>query len=133
MAPKLLVRSTPLILLLLMPKVVSLLLRVRLATNGPVTVAVAPPVLMLAPAPTLITVVPPKVVVSVPPAAGLVRLQVTVGLLMPVQAASALSGWPAITAMNAPVKAVLASHARRRRGLNPPATSNDPPKPGATK
>jgi hypothetical protein len=109
-------RTTPEPVELVMPKVVSLLLKVRLLPTPELTVAVAPPVVMAPPGLTLTTVVPPNVVLSVPAVAGVAVSQVTLPVPSPAQAASALPGWPAITAMNAPVKAVLASHARRLGG-----------------
>ena len=94
-----------------MPKVVSLLLKVR--SPGAVTVAAAPPVSILPPFSTFTTKGPAKVVLSVPAVAWLSKLQVTLGPGSPAQAASALCGLPAITAMKAPVNAVLASSKRR--------------------
>jgi hypothetical protein len=118
MAPKSFSRPTP----LGMPKVVSLLKKVRLP--GAVTVATAPkvellkgmpPPVMFAPGLTVTTVVPAKLVFSVPPVAGLAASQVTLPVFSPAQAASALCGQAAMTAMKAPVKAVLVSSVDRLR------------------
>jgi hypothetical protein len=135
--PRLLMRTTPALELLVklmapksfsrptpagMPKVVSLLMKVRLP--GAVAVATAPtlvprkrmpPPVMFAPGLTVTTVVPAKLVSSVPPVAGLAASQVTLPVFTPTQSASALSGQATMTAMKGPVKAVLASSVVRRR------------------
>jgi hypothetical protein len=96
-----------------------------------VTVAVAPPLVIAPPGLALTTVVPAKVVLSVPAVAGLPASQVTLAEFSPAHAASALRGLLAMTLMNAPVKAVVASSAAAplRLGLGLAAIFRDSPKP----